>query len=309
MKKIAFICKDGLENFLVDLCNELSSYFEISLFLVRSKEEVDKAVQYGDIVWFEWADDITIYGSQSPIVRHKKSVVRLHRYEAFTHMPINIDWSAISCLVLVNDAMREVVRRAIGNKSIFIKQTKVIHNGVNLDRYTFGQHRPGHNIAWVGHINARKNLPLALQIIKCLVGLDCRYVLHIAGDFQDFEQELYARYFVMNNRLENNVIFHGWVNDINAWLDDKSYLLSTSIHESFGYAIAEAMAKGIKPIIHEFHGAYALWSPDHLFFNIDSAISKITKGSYEPVKYRQFIEDTYSLNRQVNSTREMLEGL
>ncbi len=309
MKKIAFICKDGLENFLIDLCNELSSYYEISLFLVRSKEDVDNAVQYGDIVWFEWADDIAAYGSQSPIVRHKKSVVRLHRYEAFTRMPKDIDWSAINQLVLVNDGMHTVLREGLPELAAKIRHSIVIPNGVNLKRFAFSEHKHGFNIAWIGHIHARKNLPMALQIIKHLRDQDKRYTLHIAGDFQDFEHELYAGYFVMNNNLEQNVIFHGWINDINVWLDDKDYILSTSIHESFGYAIAEAMAKGIKPVIHEFHGAYSLWQPEHLFFDIDEAVLKIINGNYEYEKYRRYIEDTYSLDRQVEATRKMLEAL
>lgn len=308
MKKISFICKDGLEHFLVDLCNEISSYYEISLFLVRSKEDIDNAVQYGDILWFEWADDIAVYGSQSPIVRHKKSIVRLHRYEAFTHMPKNINWSNINNLVVVNDGMKDVLAHGLPDLAL-LNKISVIPNGVNMERFAFSEHCPGYDIAWVGHINARKNLPMALQIIKHLAEQDKRFTLHIAGDFQDYEQELYTKYFIMNNNLDQNVVFSGWVNDMNKWLENKNYILSTSIHESFGYAIAEAMSKGIKPIIHEFHGAYSLWDSGYLFFDVDQAVFKILNGEYLSETYRKYVEDKYSLASQVESTKRLLDNL
>ena len=42
---------------------------------------------------------------------------------------------------------------------------------------------------------------------------------------------------------------------------DANYLLSASIWETLGYTIAEAMALGIKPLIHDTPGAAENW-PD-----------------------------------------------
>jgi glycosyltransferase involved in cell wall biosynthesis len=54
--------------------------------------------------------------------------------------------------------------------------------------------------------------------------------------------------------LQENVIYEGIISDVNSWLDEKHYLLSTSIIESQGMGIIEGMAKGLKPVIHNFFG-------------------------------------------------------
>ncbi len=75
-------------------------------------------------------------------------------------------------------------------------------------------------------------------------------------------------------KLENNFILHGWINEVDKFLEDKDYTLSTSIHESFGYNIAEAMARGIKPIIHNFDGAKSLWPSELIYNTIDEAVER-----------------------------------
>ena len=70
------------------------------------------------------------------------------------------------------------------------------------------------------------------------------------------------------------------VDDISAWLDNKQYLVSASVHESFGYSIAEAMARGIKPLIHHFCGASEIWPEDLLFTTPSDFIKKLLDQEY-----------------------------
>ncbi len=101
-----------------------------------------------------------------------------------------------------------------------------------------------------------------------LVKRDNRYKLYIAGKFQDDMLKMYWYYQVKEMKLDNNIIFDGWQSDIEEWLENKNYILSTSIHESFGYGIAEAMASGIKPVIHNFLFANQIWEREYLFNGI-----------------------------------------
>ena len=107
-----------------------------------------------------------------------------------------------------------------------MKKSKVIYNGVNLDRYDFKQRENGYNIGWVAHIIPRKNLHMALEIIRKLVEIDERYVLHIAGDFPDLMYERYIKHLIKAANIEKNVILYGWVDDMAKWWNDKNYLLS-----------------------------------------------------------------------------------
>jgi len=107
--------------------------------------------------------------------------------------------------------------------------------------------------------------------------------------------------------LQDNVHLYGWVDDIPHWLENKNYLLSTSIHESFGYGIAEAMAAGIKPVIHNFPGAKEIFKSEYLFNNLDELVEMITSDNYESEEYRKFIKDKYSLESQLEQIDQLIE--
>ena len=109
-------------------------------------------------------------------------------------------------------------------------------------------------------------------------------------------------------KLENNFILHGWINEVDKFLEDKDYTLSTSIHEGHPYNILESMARGIKPIIHNFDGAKSLWPSELIYNTIDEAVEKITEQAYDSESYRRFIEDNYSLERQIYSLEQIMNA-
>ena len=61
----------------------------------------------------------------------------------------------------------------------------------------------------------------------------------------------------------------------------------------------EAMARGIKPIIHNFYAARGFYPDDLIYNTIDEAVEKITEESYDSESYRRFIEDNYTLEEQI----------
>ena len=96
--------------------------------------------------------------------------------------------------------------------------------------------------------------------------------------------------------LADHVVFHGWVEDIPAWLDDKHFLLTTSVFESFGYGIAEAMAAGLKPLIHNFPGAARLYPSELTFNTVAQCVDAALSDDYAPAAYRRFVRKTTVLN-------------
>jgi glycosyltransferase involved in cell wall biosynthesis len=190
-----------------------------------------------------------------------------------------------------------------------VKKTEVIYNGLDVKKFPFKERRPGFNIGWVGIIDHKKNPPLMLQIIKELVDIDPRYRLHVAGNFRDPRYEIYLKYMVKEMGLKGNVIFYGWVKDISRWWDDKEYLLSTSIHESFGYSIVEGMARGIKPIIHNFFGAKGLYEVEWLYNTCKEAVERIRDPNYDSLKYRVHVEANWDLRIQIRKIKRLLSEL
>jgi hypothetical protein len=80
------------------------------------------------------------------------------------------------------------------------------------------------------------------------------------------------------------------VADLNEWWEDKNYVLHCGQKETYTYAVAEAMSKGIKPVFHRYFGADATW-PGLTWTSIDEAVKLITEEEYDSSSYRQYLID------------------
>lgn len=307
-QRLAVFVKKGLDSFIDDIIEQLNDAYIVKKMIVTTTEQIDKGMDWADICWFEWCDELVVYGSNNEKAIKKKVICRLHRYEVFTDYPLKVNWKNVDRLLIVSDHLKILLKQRISNIEQLTAIT-VLKNGVNLEKFQYKERTPGFNIAYVGYIHMRKNPVLLLQIMRRLVSINPRYTLYIAGEFQDSLAKMYWDHQVKELNLTNNIVFDGWQNDIDTWLEDKNYLLSTSIHESFGYGIAESMARGIKPIIHHFPFADEIWATEYLFSSIDEAVEKITRQSYSSPMYRSFIEQNYSLSEQINRLKTILNDV
>jgi len=250
-----------------------------------------------DVMMFMWADLQTKDFINN---YHKKSkyVVFVRRYELFFFDMISIDWDKVDEIIMVNDVLAQEF------EEITNRTPHVIYNGVIPEEWTYRERGHGKKIAWVGFINSKKNLQLALQILN---ELPKNYEFHIAGTVQDAFIMLYLRKMAELMELKN-IIFYGQVKNMNEWLDDKNYILSTAISEGCPNNVIEAMAKGIKPIIHMWPGADIQFHK-HTFITATEAKGMISPGSeYDSVKYRHLIEIYFGLDT-FKKVRELVEGL
>ena len=135
--------------------------------------------------------------------------------------------------------------------------------------------------------------------------IDPQYKLFFAGVFQDAALEQYIRYMVKALELTNVVFFDGWQDDVNAWLQDKHYIVSTSIGESQGMGILEGMACGLKPVVHNFPGADQIFPSEYIFNISEEFCEQVCDESYMPERYRRFVEERYSLERQLSAINKL----
>ncbi len=227
-----------------------------------------------DLYLFMWANEDTekfINGRK----KTAKYVVFVRRYEFFGTLAI--DWSKVDEIIFVNDYLAECFEMKTGIRP------HVIYNGVNLDDWTFTG-KPGKQIAWVGYINLKKNLPLALQIMD---RLPKDYELHIVGAIQDNQVMLYTENLAKS--MELKIVYNGEIprEHMDHWLSDKSFILSTAISEGCPNNVLEGMAKGLKPIVHNWPGAMEQFR-GFVFNTPGSAVDQILSG-YDPIHYRQIV--------------------
>ena len=307
-KKLAVFVRAGFDQFLDHLLEGLGAYYDVNKVVVSRVDQIAPAMEAADICWFEWCDEVIVQASRLDVARRKPIVCRLHRYEAFTDMPGKVQWENVDTLMLVTDHLISVLRQTVPGIEDRVNVT-VVNNGVALDKIPYLARNQGYNVASVGYIHMRKNPVLLLQIMEKLVRFDSRYKLHVAGRFQDPLVKMYWDHMVVELGLKDNVVFDGWQDDVPRWLQDKQFLISTSMHESFGYSIAEAMAMGIKPVVHNFPFATRIWPEQILFNTQDEAVGMITSNVYSSIAYRNFIEEHYSLFDQITQVRKVLSAL
>ncbi|HUV65119.1 MAG TPA: glycosyltransferase [Sedimentisphaerales bacterium] len=295
--KLAFFCGGDGMGFLDEIVEFARPRFEVRLFDGRTEEELYELMKWSDVSWFEWCTNLAVIGSRQPKVC--KNIIRLHRYEAYELWPRQVNWANIDQLVTVgNSFVREVLLDGVPQLE---STTSVIGipNGVSLDKFPFTARRKGKNIAFLANLRTVKNPPFVLQCMQKLHYIDRQYRLFFGGKFQDTALEQYLRHMVAALDLRDVVFFDGWQPDVRSWLADKHYIVSTSIIESQGMGVLEAMACGVKPVIHNFPGAAETFPSEFLFNIAEEFCAQICSEAYEPERYRKFVEERYALQNQL----------
>ena len=305
-KKIVFFVKKSMDSFLGDIIDDISSDYNILKIIVTEFSQINLGMKWADICWFEWCDELVIYGSKLDIANQTKIICRLHSYEAFTDYISQVNWDSIDKVIFVAEHIRNNVLNKI---NLDLSKTEVIYNGIDTNKYKFIERTSGFNIAYVGYINYKKGPMLLLHTFKAIYDQDKRYKLHIAGSFQDERYSLYFEEKIKDMGLENNVICYGWQDDIASWLEDKNYIICTSVLEGNPVGLMEAMSRGIKPLIHSFVGAKELYPKKFIWDTIEDAIKIISGDDYDSKEYRNYIESNFTIELQSQKIRKLIDNI
>jgi glycosyltransferase involved in cell wall biosynthesis len=295
------------DTFLAPLIPALSAAYDVRFVATGPGRELADAIAWSDIVWLEWCWDHAVWATRTDVLGGRPCILRLHSIEALqTDYPARVDWDRVTCLTTVGaDITSVLLERCPPARTVPLR---IIPNGIDLDRFRPGE--PGRlrsdrfKIGWVGHVEPKKNPMLMVQIAHQLRRLDPRYTIAVAGALTDLRTARYLQRMIARLGLGAMIRFDGPVADMPAWYRDKGILLSTTMYESFGLNIAEAMAVGAFPVIHDFPGADLLWPGECLFAGIDDAVSLIRAG--RPGLYRDWVADRYALDRQSTAVLEMV---
>ena len=298
--------KDRSGSFLAPLIPTLERHYEVRFHAGPPGPELAAAIAWADIVWLEWCWDHAAWATTSGALAGRACVVRLHSIEALqTDYPARVDWAQVDALITVGDDIDALVHERFPAVAAAGARL-VVPNGIDLDRFRPGTPDP-RRIAWVGHIEPKKNPMLMLQVMHALRRHATGHTLHVAGAFTDLRTLRYLRRMVPALGLEGCVSFDGEVADMAGWYADKGVLLSTTMYEGFGLNIGEAMAVGAFPVVHAFPGAEQLWPQECLFASVEEAAALIRAA--RPGMYRGWVAERYGLAQQAAAILAMLDAL
>jgi len=285
---------------------DLVEHWEKSGHEVKVDRYFDPAlVHWCDTAFFEFCDLSIQRASdpndsmwdKTPQPRNKSIIVRAHDIDIWTGHHNSVQFDFVNHLVFVAKHMQDKMLSEI--KIPRETEVHLIKHGIHIDRFTFRERPLDKKIAWVCNCNEAKNLPLALQVIAA----NSDYSLHILGDELDSWKKAYVLDFIARNNL--NVYLTERVDDVNQFLEDKDFLLLTSMKEAFSFVVGESMSKGIKPLIHHFYGAENVWDEKYLWNKV-SEVRPMLEGEYNSQEYRQYIEANYALPRMLDEYDKIL---
>jgi glycosyltransferase involved in cell wall biosynthesis len=298
--------KTRQDSFLAPLIPALARQYDVRFVALGPGAALAEAIGWAELVWLEWCWDHAVWATTSGVLGGRPCLLRLHSIEALqTDFPDRVNWDAVGAVITVGADIAALL--AERQKALAAPgRLHVVPNGIDIARFAPGS-PDRRRVAWVGHLEPKKNPMLLLQIAQRLCAADPRYSVHVAGAFTDLRTLRYLRRLVPRLGLQGALHFDGPVADMPAWYADKGVLLSTSMYESFGLNIGEAMAVGAFPVVHDFPGADLLWPEECLFAGIDEAVALIR--SARPFLYRDWVADRYGLARQVAAVLDILGGL
>ena len=301
--KVAFFCDERERSSLEDVTGFVKERFQVHVAESHSEDELNDLMNWSDISWFEQCGDLAARGSKRAHVC--KNIVRVRRCQGNEQWLRQTEWANVDALVMVNG---EFDRNALlhGIPEIEGDSVVVVPRGVNLERLEIAGRQRGKNIAFLSQITAEENPAFVLQCMQKLHYVDSEYRLFFGGEFQDAAIERYIRHMVDVLGLGDVVFFDGRPQDMPTWLGDKHYIVSTGISEHYGTELLEAMACGLKPVIHNFPAADRIFPREFLFNISEEFCEQICSERYEPERYRRFIEENYPLENQLVEVNRIL---
>ncbi|MFH1034244.1 MAG: glycosyltransferase [Pseudomonadota bacterium] len=300
-------CGQGLDSFVSGLIAGLAPQVRVEKVVSERGDDFLAAIARHQTVWIEWGNELaeflTTQGARA--LKGKRVILRIHAYEVMQGLADRIDFRQVTDLMFVCAGMRDLLLERRPEIAQQVERIHVIPNGIDTRRFQLAPRPPGQELAYVGYLNFKKGPMVLMHALQALRRADGRCRLHVAGAFQDQYSETACHHFLASNDLASAVRFYGWVNDVQAWLADKNAIICTSLSESQGLGLMEALAMGVKPLIYNFHTARHIYPRQWLWNNLEE-LSELLHAPHDPREGRRFVEENYSLDLQVSRLQEML---
>ena len=125
------------------------------------------------------------------------------------------------------------------------EKLRVIYDGVNCNRYqndrsTFMDHQ----ILSLGTTSSAKGLNDLIEAAILLSKSGVKFHVDVLGSFDSYKYRNEVVQRLRRVGVSNEVVLHGWKEDIEKWLSKTNILCCPSHAESFGRSVVEGMAAG-----------------------------------------------------------------
>jgi glycosyltransferase involved in cell wall biosynthesis len=230
----------------------------------HDEDKSEEDLGWADTILCEWCLGNAVWFSRAKR-SHQRLVVRFHRMELETRYPGEIEFDHVDAVVFVARHVQDMAQQRFGWPAA---KLRVVPNAIDVDSMALPK-LPGSefNLGMLGFVPALKRLDRTLDLLEGLRARDRRYRLIVKGrapwDFawmlrREEERrrydDVYAR-ISASPLLREAVTFEPFGNDVPAFMQKISHLVSCSDIEGHSVAVGEGMASGAVPVILDRPGA------------------------------------------------------
>jgi len=256
-------------------------HFNCVLINPRNVHELQSVDTTKNII-FLFGDPFTLnYINRSNLSGKNIMFLRRHEFYENNFELLQKNRVKIQHFFTLNSFFQKKLRNSHGIESTIEK------NYLNEQLWTYRERGHGKEIAWVGEFQQRKSPDYLSELLSCFPDYNFHCAISSGPSKQLYED--FLQYY-----KHNNLFLYYDINTqqkMNKWLDDKNYLVTTSISEGLPNNVLEALAKGIKPIVRDYPGNIF---NEFTYRNI-SQLKLHLSGAYISPQYRHIIEENYGL--------------
>lgn len=236
-----------------------------------------------DIIFCEWCLGNAVWYSQKKRP-DQRLVIRLHHQEMKLQYVNQLNWRNVDALVAICPHHFDELRARFPEQA---DKIRLVYNLFDTHRFVQPKLEGAEfNLGFIGIVPRRKCPHLAFEILGGLKAADKRFSLYYLGKqpheyswmrtrFGEMKYYQAFRESINASDFQNSVMFDGFTSDVPGWFSKIGFQLSTSEHEGSHQAVAEAMAAGTIPIIHDWKGASRLYPAELVYSTVDEAVELI----------------------------------
>lgn len=286
-----FVAKPNADQYAYPYYIALDCHVSISAYPEFLKQRCEKEKE---LIWMEWSNDMTAILTQQ---RYDAPVmVRVHDHEVYRGRVDNVNWNNVDMIWFINPE----TQKAFNDRIDCDCHQFFLPNAILPEQFNVGE--KSKKIAFLSIFpRKRKRLDRAIDIIERINQKDPEWELHVMYDPSCNNEDM-DDWSTMIKKSYANIIPHPrlyfeetakFKEDVDSFFADKAYVLSTSEHEAFHYAIAEGMACGAAPLCMPWEWGDAR----HFWPTVGSSqiVDKVTNDPMpDPSENRKWVEERYS---------------
>jgi len=192
-------------------------------------------------------------------------------------------------------------RLAIKALNILIKKEELMNNNFDVKK--------GKRICYLGNLSHKKGYQTLFMAMQAIVEYDPEFTLGIAGRIDESRAAVFMDTYSIEQELQNNIIYHGFVEKPLEFLVEHDFIINTSPLEGHCISMMQGLSVGLTPLFFNHVGVRDQYPPDYIWSTFPQLIEMLKKGVQPKEKYIKFVKENYSLDKQLTKINEIIENM